>query len=234
MTHNPVHFLQRFHLNHSHLELEIAELRLITNRPEILPFLDEGNVAWTIVHTPGVIHKYTFHTNAWEITDHFPSSQLVDPPIPYFLPPTTPSPGFQAVPELHINYYTSFLDHASNSRQILLQDSDLESTDTDTTLPELKSPTRHPPVGNKPITDLHTKVNGATATKNFAIVATDPTPRRRLHTLLCGHREISTFLGAIDLFIAEYPKYCDTLAILSLVFTLEFHTAPHEWCLFSC
>ena len=157
LTHNPVHFLQRFLLNHTHLELEIAELRLITNRPEILPFLDEGNVAWTIVHTPGITHKFTFHTNAWETTDHFPSSQLVDPPIPYFLPPTTPSPGFQAVPELQINYYTAFLDHASHSRQILLHDSDLESdtdADTNTTLPALEevdqTPSGWEPTDNRP------------------------------------------------------------------------------------
>jgi hypothetical protein len=67
---------------------------------------------------------------------------------------------------------------------------------------------------------------------NCATVASDLTRRRRLLTLLCGHQEITTFLTAIDTVQVEYPEYSETLAILSLVFTLEFHSQPRQWCLF--
>ena len=63
-------------------------------------------------------------------------------------------------------------------------------------------------------------------------MATDPTHRQRLLTLLCGQQEINTFLATIDQVLLTYLEYNETLAILSLVFILEFHSESHEWCLF--
>ena len=68
--------------------------------------------------------------------------------------------------------------------------------------------------------------------ENSAIVATGLIHRRRLLTLLCGHLEISSFLFALDSILVEYPVNNDTLAILALVFVLEFHATRPEWCLF--
>ena len=147
----PIYFVQQFVINHSYLEIVFGELRLVTNRPEILPFLDEGNTAWTIVHAPGDIIRFTYTQDSWETINHFPSNQLVDPPQPYFLPLTAPPPGFQAVPELYLNYYTSLYDSVADRRptfdprQALLNDSDFDTTDTDSVPLDLE------PVAPQPI-----------------------------------------------------------------------------------
>jgi hypothetical protein len=72
----------------------------------------------------------------------------------------------------------------------------------------------------------------APAPPNSAAVAGAPTHCRCLLMLLCGHPAISTFLTGIDTVLVAYPQYNNTLTLLSLVFLLEYHSEPHEWCLF--
>jgi hypothetical protein len=147
LSNNPVFFLQRFTLTHSFIELEVGELRLTTNRPELHPFLAEGNTAYTIVHVAGTTYHLDLLNPVWEVTAPFSTSRLVDPPEPYFLPPESPAPDFHARPQQRINYYTELYDHASGREPVIddRRDSDLDSditTDTDTTAPNLVPPTQ--------------------------------------------------------------------------------------------
>ena len=91
----PVFFLQRFSLTHTFLQLEIGELRLVTNTE--LPSL-ENRPTHDLVHIPSTTWHFNWSTDStilfhpmWQVTPNHHDARLVDPPQPYFLPPSSPA-----------------------------------------------------------------------------------------------------------------------------------------------
>ena len=124
------YFLQRFTLTHTFIQLEIGELRLITNEhsPEIISRRN-------LVHIPGTTYhrSWTSEPNSnWQITRNHQDPRTVNPAQPYFWPPTIPGdPDFHPTRDLQdpIHYYLPPL----NTNQLItgsLQDSSLPSLTT--------------------------------------------------------------------------------------------------------
>jgi hypothetical protein len=87
----PVFFLQRFSLTHTFLQLEIGELRLVTNSAS------PNQTAYNLVHIPSTTWHINWTTDGtilfnptWQVTPNHHDPRLVNPPQPYFLPPSSP------------------------------------------------------------------------------------------------------------------------------------------------
>jgi hypothetical protein len=90
-----VFFLQCFLLTHTFLQLEIGELRLVTNT--VLPSL-KTRATHDLVHVPSTTWHFNWTTDntilfhpTWQVTPNHHDPHLVDPSQSYFLPPSSPA-----------------------------------------------------------------------------------------------------------------------------------------------
>ena len=81
-----------------------------TNRPETFPERSTNRGPYSIIHVPGPNYDFHWNSEDWTISPGHPSLSIIDPPQPFFLPPSAPgNPDFRTErnddPRRPFNYF---------------------------------------------------------------------------------------------------------------------------------